>query len=191
MSEVPTHLERGDALIVVDVQNDFCPDGALPIEEGHAIVPILNRWLEAAIAAGIPVYASRDWHPAQHLSFQQRGGPWPPHCLQDTEGARFHPDLALPDDVVKVTKGVRFDQDQNSAFDETGLAHELREQGVSRLWLGGLAQDVCVVATALEGRQAGFEVFLIEEATRPATAQGGRDALQRMKAAGVRIVAPG
>ena len=178
-------LKPGDALIVVDVQNDFCPGGALPIENGDAVVPVLNRWITSAVASGVPVYASRDWHPEGHMSFKERGGPWPPHCLQDSEGARFHPDLALPDSVVKVTKGVRFDQDQNSAFDQTGLAVELRKQGIERVWVGGLAEDVCVLATALDGRKEGFEVVLVNDATLPVTAQGGEQARAEMREAGV------
>jgi nicotinamidase/pyrazinamidase len=180
-------LKPGDALIVVDVQNDFCPGGALPIDDGDAVVPVLNRWIADAVASGVPVYASRDWHPEGHLSFEERGGPWPAHCLQDSDGARFHPDLRLPDTAVKVTKGVRFDQDQNSAFDQTGLAAQLREQGIERVWIGGLAEDVCVLATALDARDEGFSVMLIPDATRPVTAQGGEEARAQMREAGVRF----
>lgn len=180
-------LKPGDALIVVDVQNDFCPGGALPIDDGDAVVPVLNRWIADAVASGVPVYASRDWHPEGHMSFEERGGPWPAHCLQDSDGARFHPELRLPDTAVKVTKGVRFDQDQNSAFDQTGLAVQLREQGIERVWIGGLAEDVCVLATALDARDAGFSVMLIANATRPVTAQGGDEARAQMREAGVRF----
>src|SRR4051794_8753323 len=115
----PDSLQRGDALLIIDVQNDFCPGGALPIEHGDAVVPILNTWIGAAEAGGVPVYASRDFHPRTHLSFTQSGGRWPVHCLQDSDGARFHPDLRLPDTAIVVTKGTRFDRDQNSAFDGT------------------------------------------------------------------------
>jgi nicotinamidase/pyrazinamidase len=180
-------LRRGDALIIVDVQNDFCPGGALPIEEGDEVVSPLNRAIAAAVAQGIPVYASRDWHPAGHVSFSERGGPWPPHCLQDSEGARFHPGLALPPTAVKITKGVRFDQDQNSVFDQTGLAAQLRGDGVRRLWVGGLAEDVCVRATVLDGLKEGFEVVVIENATRPVTREGGEKARLEMQAAGARF----
>lgn len=178
-------LKPGDALIVVDVQKDFCPGGALPIENGDAVVPVLNRWIAKAIDRGVPVYASRDWHPVGHISFSERGGPWPPHCIQDSDGARFHADLELPHSVVKVTKGVRFDQDQNSAFDQTGLAAQLRHEGIKRLWVGGLAEDVCVLATALDGRKEGFDVVLIEDATRPVTTQGGEKARAEMREAGI------
>jgi nicotinamidase/pyrazinamidase len=189
MPGISTQMQSGDALLLVDVQNDFCPGGALPIPAGDAVVPVLNRWIEAAGAAAVPVYASRDWHPANHLSFAEQGGPWPPHCLQDSDGARFHPDLALPEQAIKVTKGVRFDQDQYSAFDQTGLAGEMRHRGISRIWLGGLAQDVCVAATALDARREGFEVLLIRDGTRPVTDEGGRKALREMEQAGVRMTA--
>lgn len=182
-------LHRGDALLLVDVQNDFCPGGALPVAEGDRIIPVLNRWLAAAREKGIPVFASRDWHPRGHLSFREAGGPWPPHCLQDSTGAAFRPDLALPADAVIVTKGTRFDQDQNSAFDQTGLAAELARRGIRRLWIGGLAEDVCVRATALDAQAAGFEVHLLAAATRPVTPEGGREAQAEMRAAGVRIEA--
>jgi len=180
-------FQPGDALIIVDVQPDFCPGGALPIARGDEVVPVLNRAIAAAAQAKVPVYASRDWHPRGHLSFAERGGPWPPHCVQDTPGAAFHPDLRLPADARIVTKGTRFDKDQYSAFDETGLVKELEHDGVRRVWIGGLAEDVCVKATALDARRAGFEVRLIEDATRPVTAEGGTQALAEMRAAGVQV----
>jgi nicotinamidase/pyrazinamidase len=188
MAQAIDSLQRGDGLLIVDVQKDFCPGGALPIEEGDKVVPVLNRWIEAAVKKNIPIYASRDWHPKQHMSFQPQGGKWPPHCVQDTEGARFHPDLRLPDGVVKITKGIRFDHDQYSVFDETGLAEQLKRDGVKRMWVGGLAQDVCVLASVLDAREAGLEVRLIEEATRPVSPVGGREAIQKMRTAGAKIV---
>jgi nicotinamidase/pyrazinamidase len=177
-------MQAGDALLVVEMQNDFCPGGALPVEEGDRVVPVLNRWLCAARERGIPVYASRDWHPRGHVSFVEAGGEWPPHCVQDTEGARFHTDLELPDDVVLVTKGVRFDRDQYSAFNETGLESRLRRDGVRRLFVGGLALDVCVRATVLDALRAGLEVLLLVDATRPLSEEGGRRALEEMESAG-------
>ena len=184
----PRHAFRpGDALVLVDVQIDFCPGGALPIEGGDDVVPVLNRWIDAAGDAGVPVFASRDWHPRHHLSFAESGGQWPVHCVQDSPGARFHPRLRLPDSAIVVTKGVRFDRDQYSAFDQTGLAVELRKRGIRRVWIGGLAQDVCVHATVLEARQEGFETVLIADATRPVTAAGGERANQEMHEAGTRF----
>lgn len=178
-------LQRGDALLIVDVQNDFCPGGALPIPEGDRVIPALNEWIASADGKGIPVYASRDWHPVGHPSFESEGGEWPAHCLQDTPGAAFHPELRLPDRVVKVTKGTRFDQDQYSAFDQTGLHVRLRKDGVRRLWVGGLAQDVCVCATVLDARGLDYEVHLIPGGSLPVTREGGTEARRRMREAGV------
>ena len=187
MANPENSLQHGDALMLVDVQIDFCPGGALPIAHGDEVVPVLNRWIAAAVRAGVPVYASRDWHPAGHLSFIRSGGQWLPHCLQDSVGARFHPALELPDSTVVVTKGVRFDRDQYSAFDETGLATELRTRGVRRLWVGGLAQDVCVRATVLDARRVGLETIVIADATRPLTREGGERSTEEMRRAGARV----
>ncbi len=173
-----------DALLLVDVQLDFCPGGSLPIPQGDEIVPVLNRWIDAAVGEGIPVYASRDWHPANHVSFHSRGGTWPVHCVQDTPGAAFHPDLALPDAVTVISKAQEEDRDAYSAFDGTGLAERLRAAGSMRLWVGGLAEDVCVRATVLDALGEGFEVRIIEGGTRPVTSEGGHEAREEMRAAG-------
>ncbi len=180
-------LRKGDALIVIDVQKDFCPGGALPIENGNDVVPILNEWFKSAIKAQVLIYASRDWHPTNHPSFVTEGGQWPVHCVHDSAGASFHPDLKVPDNAIIVTKGTRFDKDQYSAFDETGLAEELKKRSVHRIWVGGLALDVCVRATAVDACKHGFEVHLIKAATRPVTPEGGSDALEEMANAGIVI----
>ncbi len=181
-------MKPGDCLLLVDVQNDFCPGGALPIPDGDAVVPVINRWIDAARLKAVPVYASRDWHPLRHISFREEGGKWPQHCLADSPGAAFHPQLLLPDDTVKITKGVRFDKDQNSAFDETGFAVFLKREGIARLWIGGLAEDVCVLATVLDARREGFTVNVIAAAVRPVTPQGGRAAAAAMRTAGAMII---
>jgi len=178
-------MQPGDALIIVDVQRDFCPGGALPIENGDAVVPVLNRWIEKAQRLGIPIVASRDWHPGDHLSFKPRGGEWPVHCVAETKGAEFHPDLKLPTETLIVTKGDRADRDQYSAFDATGLAEELHRLGVKRVFIGGLAEDVCVRATALDAAAASFSTHLVAGATKPVTAEGGKKALAEMRNAGV------
>lgn len=183
-------MRVGDGLLLVDVQNDFCPGGALPIPDGDRVVPVLNRWLAAAHEEGIPVLASRDWHPEAHPSFKSRGGPWPPHCLQDSVGAAFHPGLMLPAGTVKIAKGVRFDLDQYSAFKETGLAELLRAEGIGRLFVGGLAEDVCVRATVLDAREHGFEVHLIPGGSLPVTPEGGREAREAMRQAGAQVEEP-
>jgi nicotinamidase/pyrazinamidase len=180
-------LRPADALILVDVQQDFCPGGALPIEAGDAVIPVLNAWIAAAVEQHVPVFASRDWHPLNHLSFTTSGGPWPVHCVQATPGAAFHHHLDLPDDVVVVTKGDRADRDQYSAFDGTRLEAELRDRKVQRIFIGGLAQDVCVRATALDGVKAGFETHVIEAGTRPVSRDQGSRSIAEMREAGVII----
>jgi nicotinamidase/pyrazinamidase len=182
-------LQKSDALIVVDVQNDFCPGGALPIAEGDRVVPVLNRWIEAARAGGARIVASRDWHPAGHVSFHERGGPWPAHCVQGSWGAELRSDLKLPKDFLLVSKGTLPDRDDYSDFEMTGLSDELRKSGIRRVWVGGLAQDVCVRATVLDALKEGFEVHLIKAATRPVNAVpgAGERALDEMRAAGCLI----
>lgn len=180
-------FKQGDAVMIVDVQKDFCPGGALAIPEGDKVVPVCSDWLRAAERKNVPSFLSRDWHPADHVSFKQRGGEWPPHCIQDSDGAAFHEDLAVPSKAIVVTKGVRFDQDQYSVFDQTGLEAELKHHDVKRLWIGGLAQDVCVLASALSARRAGFAVSLIPNATRPVSKEKGAKAIEEMREAGVAL----
>ena len=175
-----------DALIVVDVQYDFCPGGALPIAEGDKVVPVLNEWIAAAEAAGVPVFASRDWHPPNHISFRPRGGPWPPHCIQGTPGAEFHRDLKLPRHTEIISKAGTPDLESYSAFGGTDLAAKLRRHGIQRLWIGGLAQDYCIRETTLDALKEGFEVHVIVDATRAVNVnpQDGRHALQAIREAG-------
>ncbi|MDZ7685450.1 MAG: isochorismatase family protein [Gammaproteobacteria bacterium] len=151
-----TRLQETDAVLVVDVQNDFCPGGALAVPEGDAVVPVLNQWIVAARREGLLVIASRDWHPVDHCSFKEHGGPWPVHCVQDTRGAAFHPELQIDEDVIRVSKGTAFDRDAYSAFDGTGLESFLRARGITRLFIGGLAQDVCVQATVIDACEHEF-----------------------------------
>ena len=162
-----TELTPSDALLLVDVQNDFCPGGALAVADGDAVVPVLNRWIEAARQGGAKVYASRDWHPTNHISFAARGGLWPTHCVQDTPGAAFHPDLELPNDTVVVSKAQQPYHEAYSAFDGGELGKELRAAGIRRLWVGGLATDYCVKASVLDAVELpGLEVHVITDAIR-------------------------
>ncbi len=183
-------LNVADALIIVDMQNDFCPGGRLPVEGGHDLVPVLNRWIEAAERGGALVVASRDWHPSQHVSFQEQGGAWPEHCVQRSSGAAFHPQLKLPQLTVLVSKGGDIDKDNYSDFEATGLGDLLRRVNVRRVWVGGLAQDVCVRATTLDALAQGFETYLIEDATRPVELEAGDGAraIEEMRAAGARLI---
>src|SRR5262249_11651383 len=179
-------LQPGDALLIVDVQNDFCPGGTLAVPEGDKIIPVLNQWVAEANAKGVPVFASRDWHPPDHISFNERGGPWPPHCVRGTSGAAFHPHLRLPPDVEIVSKAEDADKDSYSAFGGTDLADRLREANVKNIWIGGLAQDYCVRATALDAIQNGFTVHLITDATRAVNVYpgDGQKALDEIRKAG-------
>jgi len=188
-----SELTHRDALIIVDVQNDFCPGGTLAIDDGDRIVPVLNEWLRKAARDEAVIAASRDWHPGDHCSFRDQGGPWPPHCIRDTEGAAFHPALALPNDTIVVNKGEAQDRDNYSAFDDTGLAERLRELGVERCWIGGLAQDVCVRASVIDACNAGFTTHVLARATRPVNLDpgDGERALEEMRAAGAHIEDPG
>ncbi|MFP4259016.1 MAG: isochorismatase family protein [Desulfovermiculus sp.] len=181
-------LTANDALLVVDVQNDFCPGGALPVPEGDAVVPAINPWIQAASEQGILLFFSRDFHPLFHPSFTSRGGQWPVHCVQDTWGASFHPDLLRPESGIVVTKGVRFDQDQNSAFDQTGLHHLLSREQVSRLWVAGLALDVCVQATVHDALQLGYTVMLLVQATRAVSPESGEKTLESLHQAGAQLI---
>lgn len=182
------HLQKGDGLLVIDVQWDFCPGGRLPVPGGHQIVPVMNAWMRAALNLELPVYASRDWHPQGHVSFTERGGKWPPHCIQDTDGAQFHPELIRDDRILVITKGVRFDHDQNSVFHDTGFARQLEYDGVRRLYVGGLALDKCVLNSVMDALQAGLHVGIIYEATRAADAEKGRRALETMMKAGATVL---
>ena len=184
-------LGHEDALILVDVQHDFCPGGKLAVDEGHEVVDVLNAWIERAREGGAVIVASRDWHPEGHVSFEAQGGEWPEHCVQGTEGAELHSELALPDDAILVSKGNVRERDNYSAFEGTGLAPVLGERGVRRVWIGGLAQDVCVKATALDSVKHGFRTSVILDATRPVTSEGGREAIRAMREAGVAIVGEG
>lgn len=179
-------MEKGDALLIVDVQNDFCPGGALAVNEGDKVVPVLNQWINAAQRLGVTIYVSRDWHPAQHISFKERGGPWPPHCIQGTKGAAFHQDLKLPANVQVISKAQSPDEDSYSAFGGTDLAERLRRAGIHRLWVGGLTQDYCVRETSLEAIREGFEVHVIVEGTRAVNVhpEDGRRALEDVRRAG-------
>lgn len=183
-------LKTGDAVLVIDVQNDFCPGGALEVPKGDQVVPVLNDWMASAAQAGLPVIASRDWHPVDHVSFAAQGGPWPEHCIQDTPGAAFHPDLCLPEATVRVSKGTAFDRDAYSAFDGTGLAGWLRDRNVRRLWVGGLAEDVCVYHSVRDGCAEGFDMHLIHQATRPVFPDQEAEVVSRLRAAGARVETP-
>ena len=177
------------ALVVVDVQNDFCPGGALAVERGDEVVAPLNELIDEFLSRGDVVVKSRDWHPPQTKHFTAYGGTWPVHCVRETPGAEFHPRLADDPRIRVVSKGLG-DEDCYSAFDGTGLADELREQGVTEVWVGGLATDYCVKNTVLDALRRGFRVRAVEDAMRAVNLRPGDDAraLEEMRRAGAEIV---
>jgi nicotinamidase/pyrazinamidase len=166
-------VKNSDALLITDIQKDFLPGGALPIDNGDEIIPVLNDYIRAFEAAKAHVLASRDWHPRNHVSFKAQGGPWPPHCIQETSGAKFSPDLKMPEHTVVISKATNPEQEAYSAFDGTNLAHELRVLGVKRLFIGGLAIDYCVVNTVLDACKLGFETVVLMDATLGINAEPG------------------
>lgn len=179
-------LQPGDALVVVDVQRDFLPGGALAVPEGDAVVPVLNAWIARFAPAGLPIAATRDWHPADHCSFLAQGGPWPPHCVVDTPGAAFSPDLDLPATATIVSKGTRQDDAGYSEFEGTPLHRQFQRLGVRRVFVGGLATDYCVLNTVLDALRLGYEVRLLTAGVQAVEVQpgDGARAIATMRAAG-------
>jgi nicotinamidase/pyrazinamidase len=185
-------MELADAaLILVDIQNDFCPGGALAVTEGDQIVSVVNRLMPRFPL----VVSTQDWHPANHVSFKERGGPWPPHCVQGTRGADLHPDLKTDAIAHYFRKASSPDKDDYSEFagtDDRGrtLDQALRSYGVKRLFVAGLATDYCVLETVLDGLKHGYEVFVIADATRAVNVNptDGENALQRMTESGAQLV---
>src|SRR5215471_4981514 len=182
---------RSDALVLVDIQNDFCPGGALAVPEGDQIVVVVNR-----IAPLFSyVAATEDWHPENHISFKEQDGPWPPHCVQGTMGAELHPALDRSGIDLIVRKGNRPDRDTFEglqALNESGdsLDEILKSKGVDSIYVAGLATDYCVKATVLDALKKGFRVFAVTDAMRAVNPQPGDDAraLEEMKAAGADLL---
>lgn len=177
------------ALIVVDVQNDFCPGGTLAVPHGDEVVAPLNKLIDEFLERGDPVYKSRDWHPPNTKHFTAYGGTWPVHCVQNTEGAEFHPALRDDPRIKVISKGLG-NTDGYSAFDETDLGSQLNTAGVHEVVVGGLATDYCVKHTVLDALKQGYKVKAIEEAMRPVELkQGdGERAIEEMRAAGAEVI---
>jgi nicotinamidase/pyrazinamidase len=159
------NLTSQDALLITDIQKDFLPGGALPIPDGDEIIPVLNGYAKRFIEAKAQIFASGDWHPENHMSFKAQGGPWPPHCVQDTEGAKFHPDLKLSKGTIFVFKATDPLKEAYSVFDGTSFAEQLQVNGIKRLFIGGLATDYCVVNTVLDARKLGYSTVVLMDAT--------------------------
>jgi nicotinamidase/pyrazinamidase len=158
--------QAGDALLIVDVQNDFLPAGSLAIPRGDEVVTVLNRYLDIFAMQNLPVYATRDWHPALHCSFHAQGGPWPPHCVAKTSGAAFAAALHLPPGTVIISKATAAKEEAYSGFQGTNLHQQLHAASIRRLFIGGLATDYCVLNTVRDALKLGYRVLLLGDAIR-------------------------
>ena len=187
-------LDSTPALLIVDVQNDFCPGGALAVPEGDQVVPVLSRLAQTFAAVALPVYASRDWHPKGSTHFRTGGGQWPVHCVQHTPGARLREDLKLPSTSMIVTKGQGLNDDGYSALvgevaGRGSLVEDLDARGVKHLYVGGLATDYCVKHSVLDALRHGLKVTLLTDAIRAVdVAPGdGQRAIDEMSRAGATL----
>lgn len=179
---------RKDALVVVDLQSDFCPGGALAVPDGDKIVPVINR----LIPKFEKVFTTQDWHPVDHISFKAQGGTWPPHCVVGTSGADFHPDLKV-EGAIRIHKGEESDREAYSGFQGTDLEDRLKDEGVKRIFICGLATDYCVKATVLDGIKSGFEVAVVADAVKGVEVKPGDSAaaIESMEDAGATIIDSG
>lgn len=180
------------ALILVDIQNDFCPGGALAVVDGDAVVEVVNRLMPHFAL----VVSTLDWHPANHISFIEQGGPWPPHCVQNTFGAQLHPGLRT--ELINHTfrKATTADRDAYSEFEgfdenQRSLDQYLKSRGVRRVYLAGLATDYCVRATAIDALRLGYETYIVTDGVRAVNVEAGDGAraLAEMQAQGARLIA--
>ena len=185
-------LQKSDALIIVDVQKDFLPGGALAVPRGDEVVPVLNGYIALFQDRGLPIIATRDWHPPDHCSFAAQGGPWPSHCVVGTPGARFAPLLALPCDVMVISKDTKKQQNTYSGFESADLAERLHSLGSQRLFIGGLATDYCVLNTIRDALERDFAVCLLVDAIRavnvkPDDGSRAEEEMQRLGALSVTL----
>jgi nicotinamidase/pyrazinamidase len=176
-------------LLVVDVQRDFCPGGALAVSGGDEVVRGLNSCIRAFEKHAPPVFFTRDWHPPNHMSFRSQGGIWPPHCVQGTPGAEFHPDLVIPPDAVVISKGDDPAAEAYSGFQGTDLEERLKALGVGEVFIGGLTADYCLRQSTLDALRAGFKVDVLEDCTRAVDVKAGdgKRAMAEIRRAGARM----
>lgn len=186
------------ALIVVDVQNDFCPGGSLAVPDGDQIIPVVQHYVDSFTAQGLPVIFTRDFHPANHVSFAQQGGPWPPHCVQETVGVDYHPGIKIPPGAYHIIKGFQSDVDAYSGFegrlrdstDSLTLDNLLHSVNVHEIYLVGLATDYCVHATAFDALRLGYRVIVVEDGVRGVNVNSGDSlrALQDLRQHGAQLI---
>ncbi|MBM3957213.1 MAG: nicotinamidase [Gemmatimonadetes bacterium] len=177
-----------DGLIIVDVQNDFCPGGALGVEGGDELARAISDVAMEFRTRGGRVYATQDWHPPGHCSFEENGGPWAAHCVQGTDGAEFHPDLRLPIGASIIRKGADKREDALSGFEGTDLEEQLTRMGIRRVFVGGIATEYCVLSTVVDAARRGFETYVLTDLVRAIEQEpgDGEKAVARMKEAGAK-----
>jgi nicotinamidase/pyrazinamidase len=175
-------LGIGDALLVIDIQNDFLPGGRLAVTEGDQVIPVMNNYIDCFIQWQLPVFATRDWHPKNHGSFIKQGGPWPEHCIAGSTGAEFARGLHLPATVPVFSTGIEVENDGYSGFENPDLNKQLQRFGVSRLFIGGLATDYCVLKTVCDALDLNYQVLLLTDAIRAVNVhrQDGEQAINKM-----------
>jgi len=188
-----TTMERievgtGDALLIIDMQRDFMPGGALPVAGADALLSVINACMRRFEGKGLPIFATRDWHPDDHSSFVTEGGSWPVHCVADSDGARFAEGLELPQDVHTINKGKQCALPGYSAFEATALHMQLQAQGVHCLFVAGVATEYCVLASVLDALELGYAVVLLGDGVRAVSAQDGAQALHDMQQRGAVIM---
>jgi nicotinamidase/pyrazinamidase len=177
------------ALIMVDIQNDFLPGGALGVPQGNKIIPVTNQYIRFFSKQNLPVFFTRDWHPEETVHFKQEGGPWPPHCIQNTKGAEFHPDLFVPDNAEILSKGMDPRYDGYSAFDARNnegrrFPDILKDRDISTFYIGGIATDYCVRATSLDALKEGFDVYVLMDAIKGVNQEDSRKAIEEITTQG-------
>jgi nicotinamidase/pyrazinamidase len=188
--ELTIKLKDKDALIVVDLQNDFLPGGALAVPHGDQIIEPIQKLLQHFQEANLPVFATRDWHPRNHCSFQEQGGPWPPHCIAGTWGAEFPKSFRLPPNAVVFSKATTPQKDAYSGFDGTELPSLLKSQNITHVFICGLATEYCVLNTVRDAKKHGLEVYLVIPAIHAIALKPTDEsqALSQMEALGVNFV---
>lgn len=186
----PMEPHRGDALLIIDVQNDFLPGGCLAVPGGVETIHVLNRYISAFQERGLPIIATRDWHPVNHCSFEMRGGVWPPHCIAGTQGAAFPSTLRIPCDTIIVSKATTSEHEAHSSFEGTDLCARLRDLGTRTIFVGGLATEYCVLATVRAAMRLGFRIVLLEDGVCAVNLESGNGerALEEMRRLGAKLV---
>jgi len=183
-------LQRGDALVIVDIQNNFLPGGSLAVAGGDQVIPVINAYIAKFQQLGLPIVATRDWHSPDHSSFIQQGGPWPEHCVASSKGAEFSPALLLPKTARIFSTGFDKMADGYSGFENTDLHSHLSHAGIKRLFIGGIATDYCVLHTVLDALQYRYRVYLLQDAIRAVNVnpEDGQNAVQKMLENGAELL---